>query len=57
MRGLEILNDTYNGGDGLVAARHLTLLGYDAHVYYPKQTSHAHYEARRLAVGDSVLQH
>lgn len=27
-----------NGGDGLVMARHLHLLGYSAHIYYPKQT-------------------
>ncbi|XP_065072478.1 NAD(P)H-hydrate epimerase [Ochlerotatus camptorhynchus] len=27
-----------NGGDGLVAARHLTLMNFEAHVYYPKRT-------------------
>ncbi|XP_058062949.1 NAD(P)H-hydrate epimerase isoform X2 [Anopheles bellator] len=27
-----------NGGDGLVAARHLSLMGYDPYVYYPKRT-------------------
>lgn len=27
-----------NGGDGLVAARHLKLMNFDAHVYYPKRT-------------------
>uniref|UniRef100_A0A8D8F5D0 NAD(P)H-hydrate epimerase n=1 Tax=Culex pipiens TaxID=7175 RepID=A0A8D8F5D0_CULPI len=27
-----------NGGDGLVAARHLVLMNYEPHVYYPKQT-------------------
>ena len=27
-----------NGGDGLIAARHLKLFGYDSSVYYPKQT-------------------
>lgn len=27
-----------NGGDGLVAARHLHLFGYEPRVYYPKQT-------------------
>jgi len=27
-----------NGGDGLVMARHLHLLGYTAHILYPKQT-------------------
>lgn len=28
-----------NGGDGLVAARHLTLFGYDCTVVYPKRSS------------------
>lgn len=28
-----------NGGDGLVAARHLLLFGYRPRVYYPKQSS------------------
>lgn len=27
-----------NGGDGLVAARHLALMSYDPYVYYPKRT-------------------
>ncbi|XP_034824195.1 NAD(P)H-hydrate epimerase isoform X1 [Maniola hyperantus] len=27
-----------NGGDGLVAARHMTLFGYSVAVYYPKRT-------------------
>lgn len=27
-----------NGGDGLVCARHLSLLGYQPLVYYPKRT-------------------
>ncbi|XP_035891163.1 NAD(P)H-hydrate epimerase-like isoform X2 [Anopheles stephensi] len=27
-----------NGGDGLVAARHLSLMSYDPFVYYPKRT-------------------
>ncbi|PHJ22140.1 apolipoprotein a-i binding protein [Cystoisospora suis] len=27
-----------NGGDGLVAARHLHLFGYEVHVWYPKPT-------------------
>lgn len=27
-----------NGGDGLVAARHLSLLGYDPLIYYPKKS-------------------
>lgn len=34
-----------NGGDGLVAARHLLLFGYDVTVVYPKRsTREAHYE-------------
>ncbi|KAL5510210.1 hypothetical protein EMCRGX_G005718 [Ephydatia muelleri] len=28
-----------NGGDGLVAARHLLFLGYEADIYYPKRSS------------------
>jgi NAD(P)H-hydrate epimerase len=27
-----------NGGDGLVAARHLSMLGYDPFIYYPKKS-------------------
>ena len=27
-----------NGGDGLVCARHLVLLGYSPEIYYPKRT-------------------
>merc|ERR1719187_2398306 len=27
-----------NGGDGLVAARHLQLLGFSPHIFYPKRT-------------------
>jgi len=33
-----------NGGDGLVAARHLALLGKKADVYYPKRTAKPLYE-------------
>ena len=33
-----------NGGDGLVCARHLTLLGYNPEVYYPKKTNNQLYE-------------
>ncbi|XP_034945189.1 NAD(P)H-hydrate epimerase [Chelonus insularis] len=33
-----------NGGDGLVCARHLTLLGYNPEIYYPKKTSNKLYE-------------
>ncbi|KAL7717522.1 NAD(P)H-hydrate epimerase [Entamoeba marina] len=31
-----------NGGDGLVAARHLTEFGYNVSVCYPKQSNHSH---------------
>ncbi|CAK1603889.1 unnamed protein product [Parnassius mnemosyne] len=33
-----------NGGDGLVAARHMTLFGYNVSVYYPKRTPKPLYE-------------
>ncbi|KAL4719091.1 hypothetical protein ACJJTC_017860 [Scirpophaga incertulas] len=33
-----------NGGDGLVAARHLVLFGYNVAVYYPKRTPKPLYE-------------
>lgn len=32
-----------NGGDGLVAARHLVMFGYDSVVVYPKQSSQQHF--------------
>ncbi|XP_037812513.1 NAD(P)H-hydrate epimerase isoform X1 [Lucilia sericata] len=33
-----------NGGDGLVCARHLTLMGYTPYIYYPKPTPNPLYE-------------
>lgn len=33
-----------NGGDGLVAARHMILFGYKVAVYYPKRTPNPLYE-------------
>ena len=33
-----------NGGDGLVMARHLHLLGFTAHCFYPKQTDNKLYQ-------------
>ncbi|XP_053603213.1 NAD(P)H-hydrate epimerase [Plodia interpunctella] len=33
-----------NGGDGLVAARHMTLFGYNVAIYYPKRTPKPLYE-------------
>lgn len=32
-----------NGGDGLVCARHLTLMGFLPHIYYPKPTPNVIY--------------
>ena len=32
-----------NGGDGLVAARHLKLFGYEAAILYPKKTDNPVY--------------
>ncbi len=32
-----------NGGDGLVAARHLVMFGYESVVVYPKQSSKEHF--------------
>lgn len=36
-----------NGGDGLVAARHLHHFGYRPKCYYPKQSKHEHYARLR----------
>lgn len=33
-----------NGGDGLVAARHMILFGYKVDIYYPKRTPKPLYE-------------
>ena len=33
-----------NGGDGLVAARHLSLMKYSPHIYYPVRTNKALYK-------------
>lgn len=43
-----------NGGDGLVASRHLSLMGYKPKVYCPKQTSGALFDGlrRQLEVFD-----
>lgn len=37
-----------NGGDGLVAARHLSQYGYNPSVYYPKQGKNELYEVSYL---------
>lgn len=48
-----------NGGDGLVAARHLTLFGYDCTVVYPKQSTKQHFVnlVKQMAdVGVTILE-
>ncbi|KAJ8732251.1 hypothetical protein PYW08_014981 [Mythimna loreyi] len=48
-----------NGGDGLVAARHMTLFGYKVSVYYPKRTPKPLYEnllSQCLAFGVDVVE-
>lgn len=48
-----------NGGDGLVAARHMTLFGYKVAIYYPKRTPKPLYENLLLQCekfGVTVLQ-
>jgi NAD(P)H-hydrate epimerase len=35
-----------NGGDGLVAARHLFHYGYQPTIYYPKQSKNELYQVR-----------
>ena len=41
---LDIADSLIEGGDGLVAARHLFHYGYQPTVYYPKKTSNEIYE-------------
>ena len=41
-----------NGGDGLVAARHLTLFGFDCTVVYPKQSKKQHFVNLVKQMGD-----
>ena len=40
-----------NGGDGLVAARHLHHFGYKPSVYFPKQSKNELYERLSLGLG------
>lgn len=39
-----------NGGDGLVAARHLFHYGYQPTVYYPKQSKNELYQVRNVII-------
>lgn len=43
-RALIICGPGNNGGDGLVAARHMVLFGYTVFIYYPKRTPKPLYE-------------
>lgn len=38
-----------NGGDGLVAARHLFFYGYKPSIFYPKRSKNELYQVRSLA--------
>lgn len=46
-----------NGGDGLVCARHLAILGYKCTIYYPKRTDKDLYRnlvAQCSSFGDAI---
>lgn len=46
-----------NGGDGLVCARHLAILGYKCTIYYPKRTAKELYQnlvAQCSSFGDGI---
>lgn len=43
-----------NGGDGLVAARHLFHYGYQPTIYYPKQSKNELYQVSRTT-GTSIV--
>ena len=42
-RILTVCGPGNNGGDGVVAARHLKFWGYKSHLYYPKATTNQYY--------------
>jgi len=39
------------GGDGLVAARHLWHFGYEVSLFYPKEGKNEFYQVRRMSYG------
>ena len=41
---LVVVGPGNNGGDGLVAARHLALMNYDISLFYPKRTENPLYQ-------------
>jgi NAD(P)H-hydrate epimerase len=45
-----------NGGDGLVAARHLFHFGYQPSIYYPKQSKNDLYKVRKM-IGCNTSRH
>ena len=58
-KALIICGPGNNGGDGLVAARHMVLFGYNVSVYYPKRTEKPLYQnllAQCLAFGVDIVE-
>lgn len=46
-----------NGGDGLVAARHLFHYGYQPTIYYPKQSKNELYQASHASISSRESRH